>query len=56
MVVNVNEVSALPREEREKLLEALMETTVPVDIPPLVENSSRAWSGRTVRSRSSLND
>jgi len=27
---------ALPREEREKLLEALMENTVPADIPPLL--------------------
>jgi hypothetical protein len=36
MAVNVNDVLALPREEREKLLEALMETTVPSDIPPLI--------------------
>jgi hypothetical protein len=36
MSINVNDVLALPREEREKLLEALMETTVPSDIPPLV--------------------
>jgi len=36
MAVNVTELLALPREEREKLLEALMETTVPSDIPPLI--------------------
>lgn len=36
MAVNVTELLALPREEREKLLEALMETTVPADIPPLL--------------------
>ena len=37
MAVNVTELLALPREEREKLLEALMETTVPSDIPPLIQ-------------------
>ena len=36
MAVNVTELLALPREERVKLLEALMETTVPSDIPPLI--------------------
>ena len=36
MAVNVNKLLALPREEREKLLAALMETTVPADIPPLL--------------------
>jgi hypothetical protein len=36
MAVNVTELLALPREEREKLLEALMENTVPADIPPLL--------------------
>ncbi len=45
MAVNVNDVLALPREEREKLLEALMETTVPSDIPPLV----REFVARTER-------
>ena len=36
MTVTVTEVLALPREERERLLEALMETSVPPDIGPLV--------------------
>ena len=36
MAVTVTDVLALPREEREKLLEALMETTIPADIPPLL--------------------
>jgi hypothetical protein len=36
MAVTVAELLALPREEREKLLEALMETTVPPDIGPLL--------------------
>ena len=45
MAVNVAELLALPREEREKLLEALMETTVPSDIPPLI----REFAARTER-------
>jgi len=36
MAVTVTELLALPREERERLLEALMETTVPPDIGPLL--------------------
>ena len=36
MAVNLTELLALPREERERLLEALMETTVPPDIGPLL--------------------
>ena len=36
MAINVTELLALPLEEREKLLEALMENTVPADIPPLL--------------------
>jgi hypothetical protein len=36
MAVTVTDVLALPREEREKLLEALIETTIPADIPPLL--------------------
>ncbi len=50
MAVNVNDVLALPREEREKLLEALMETTVPVDIPPLI----REFVTRTERTNRAL--
>jgi hypothetical protein len=50
MAVNVNDVLALPREEREKLLEALMETTVPSDIPPLV----REFVARTERTNRAL--
>ena len=50
MAVNVNDVLALPREEREKLLEALMETTVPADIPPLV----REFVARTERTNRAL--
>ena len=50
MAVNVDEVLALPREEREKLLEALMETTVPSDIPPLI----REFAARTERTNRAL--
>jgi hypothetical protein len=50
MAVNVTELLALPREEREKLLEALMETTVPADIPPLV----REFVARTERTNRAL--
>jgi hypothetical protein len=50
MAVNVDDVLALPREEREKLLEALMETTVPADIPPLV----REFVARTERTNRAL--
>ena len=50
MAVNVTEVLALPREEREKLLEALMETTVPADIPPLV----REFVARTEQTNRAL--
>jgi hypothetical protein len=56
MAVNVTELLALPREEREKLLEALMETTVPSDIPPLIrefvartEQTNRALEGALER-------
>jgi hypothetical protein len=45
MAVTVTDVLALPREEREKLLEALMETTIPADIPPLL----REFVARTER-------
>jgi len=50
MAVNVTELLALPREEREKLLEALMETTVPSDIPPLI----REFVARTERTNRAL--
>ena len=50
MAVNVTELLALPREEREKLLEALMETTVPADIPPLL----REFIARTERTNRAL--
>jgi hypothetical protein len=50
MAVNVNDVLALPREERERLLEALMETTVPSDIPPLL----REFVVRTERTNHAL--
>jgi hypothetical protein len=50
MAVNVDDVLALPREEREKLLEALMETTVPADIPPLVQE----FVARTERTNRAL--
>ena len=50
MAVTVNDVLALPREEREKLLEALMETTVPSDIPPLI----REFVARTERTNHAL--
>ena len=36
MAITVTELLALPREERERLLEALMESTVPPDIGPLL--------------------
>jgi len=45
-----HDVLALPREEREKLLEALMETTVPSDIPPLI----REFVARTERTNHAL--
>ena len=50
MAVNVTELLALPREEREKLLEALMETTVPSDIPPLI----REFVARTEQANRAL--
>ena len=50
MAVNVAELLALPREEREKLLEALMETTVPTDIPPLIQE----FVARTERTNRAL--
>jgi hypothetical protein len=50
MAVTVTELLALPREEREELLEALMETTVPSDIPPLI----REFVARTERINSVL--
>ena len=50
MAFNVAEILALPRREREKLLEALMETTVPADIPPLV----REFVARTERTTRAL--
>jgi hypothetical protein len=50
VAVSVNDVLALPREEREKLLEALMETTVPADIPPLVQE----FVARTERTNRAL--
>lgn len=50
MAVNVSELLALPREEREKLLEALMETTVPADIPPLI----REFVARTEQTNRAL--
>ena len=50
MAINVTELLALPREEREKLLEALMETTVPSDIPPLM----REFVARTERTNRAL--
>jgi uncharacterized protein Yka (UPF0111/DUF47 family) len=50
MAVNVTDVLALPREEREKLLEALMETTVPTDIRPLI----REFVARTERTNRAL--
>ena len=50
MAVNVTELLALPREEREKLLEALMETTVPPDVPPLI----REFVARTERTNRAL--
>ena len=50
MAVNVTELLALPREEREKVLEALMETTVPGDIPPLI----REFAARTERTNRAL--
>jgi hypothetical protein len=50
MAVNITELLALPRKEREKLLEALMETTVPGDIPPLI----REFVARTERTNRAL--
>jgi hypothetical protein len=50
MVVNVTEILELPLEEREKLLEALMETTVPADVPLLV----REFIDRTERTNRAL--
>ena len=50
MAVTVTDVLALPREEREKLLEALMETTIPADIPPLL----REFVARTERTNRAL--
>jgi len=38
MVVNVNELLALPEDERVKLAEMLMESTVPPDIGPLLRD------------------
>jgi hypothetical protein len=50
MAVTVLDVLALPLEEREKLLEALMETTVPADIPPLL----REFVARTEQTNRAL--
>ncbi len=50
MTVNVTELLALQREEREKLLEALMEKTVPTDIRRLI----RAFVARTERTNRAL--
>ena len=50
MAVNVTEILELPLEEREKLLEALMETTVPADVPLLV----REFIDRTERANRAL--
>ena len=50
MAVKVTDLLALPREEREKLLEALMETTVPTDIPRLI----RGFVARTERTNRAL--
>ena len=38
MAVKLSELLALPLEEREKLAEALMESTVPPDIGPLLHD------------------
>lgn len=50
MAVTVTDVLALPREERERLLEALMETTIPADIPSLL----REFVERTERTNRKL--
>jgi hypothetical protein len=50
MAVTVTDILALPREEREKLLEALMETTIPADIPSLL----REFVSRTEQSNLAL--
>lgn len=50
MAITVTDVLALPLEEREKLLEALMETTIPVDIPPLL----REFVARTEQTNRAL--
>jgi hypothetical protein len=50
MAVTVLDVLALPLEEREKLLEALMETTIPADIPPLL----REFVARTEQTNRAL--
>jgi uncharacterized protein YaaN involved in tellurite resistance len=41
MAVNLSELLALPRDERVKLAEALMESTVPPDIGPLLRELVR---------------
>jgi hypothetical protein len=50
MADTVDAVLALPREAREKLLEALLETPVPADIPPLVQE----FVARTERTNRAL--
>jgi hypothetical protein len=50
MAITVTDVLALPREERERLLEALMETTIPADIPALL----REFVERTERTNRKL--
>jgi hypothetical protein len=50
MAVTILDVLALPLEEREKLLEALMETTIPADIPPLL----REFVARTEQTNRAL--
>lgn len=50
MAVNLPELLALPREERMKLAEALMESALPPDIGPLL----REFVRRTQRTNRSL--
>jgi len=50
MAVNLSELLALPREERERLAEALMASTVPADIPLLL----REFVARTERTNRAL--
>ena len=50
MAVNMSELLALPREERERLAEALMASTVPADIVLLL----REFTARTERTNGAL--